>query len=343
MSSLLQQQQNSSNASANANSSTSDAEHDELQDTMGNAAIQDMLNGHSIDPASVFSGAYNNHQQQESSIKIALTEAQMRNVQIFQRHWEQHKTRYQQVAAQTDMPPKLIAALHWRESSGNFNTYLHQGDPLGKPAVNWPNNIPVFHKWEEAAIHALNMKKYNQKELSIEQDTTNFSQIATYAEAFNGLGYHNHGKQSPYVYAGASPYVSGKYVADRRYDPRHVDKQVGVVPLMGSVDGIQTQHDLSPSLLTHETAWNRVKNGQVLLKRGMNGMEVEALQQHLKDLGYLQSVDGDFGPGTERAVKEFQADFDLTIDGLVGSGTAAQVMTALQSNRSQNQEQTTIN
>ena len=332
---VQQQQQNSSNSSSGTQSS--DQEHDELQETMGNAAIQDMLNGHSLDPSSIFSGAYNNHQQQESSIKITLTEAQMRNVQQFQLHWEQNKTRYQQVAAQTDVPPKLIAALHWRESSGKFNTYLHQGDPLGKPAVNWPNNIPVFHKWEDAAIHALSMKKYNQQELSIQQDTTNLSQIATYAEAYNGLGYHNKGRQSPYVYAGASPYVSGKYVADSQYDSNHVDKQVGVVPLMGAVDGIQTQNDLSPALLNHDTAWDRVKNGHVLLKRGMNGMEVEALQQHLKDLGYLESVDGDFGPGTERAIKKFQEDFNLTTDGIVGSGTAGQVMTALLSKNSQNQ------
>ena len=82
MSSHLQQQQNQSSSQSNTGTQTSDAEHDELQETMGNAAIQEMLNGHSIDPASIFSGAYNNHQQQEPSIKIALTESQMRNVQL---------------------------------------------------------------------------------------------------------------------------------------------------------------------------------------------------------------------------------------------------------------------
>ena len=37
--------------------------------------------------------------------------------------------------ALVNVPAPLIAALHMRESSGKFNTYLHQGDPLGKPAV----------------------------------------------------------------------------------------------------------------------------------------------------------------------------------------------------------------
>ena len=75
----------------------------------------------------------------------------------------------------------------------------------------------------------------------------------------------------------------------------------------------------------------------------MNGMEVEALQKHLKDLGYVESVDGDFGPGTERAVKDFQRDFNLTIDGIVGSGTAAEIMTALRNKSTQDQQQPTMN
>jgi lysozyme family protein len=307
---------------------------------MGNAAIQEMLNNNSIDPTSIFASAYQNHEQQEPSLKIALNASQMRNVQLFQVHWEQNKARYQQVSNQSNVPAKLIAALHWRESSGNFNTYLHQGDPLGKPAVNWPNNIPLFHKWEDAAIHALNMKRYNQQELSIEKDTNDFSQIATYAEAYNGLGYSNHDRQSPYVYAGSSPYVSGKYVADGRYDSKHVDQQVGVVPLMGSIHGIESNTDLNPQLMNLETAWDKVKNSQILLRRGMDGIEVTALQHHLKDLGYMETIDGDFGPTTERAIRQFQQDHDLTVDALIGSGTAAQIDAALRYKSSRSQADT---
>ena len=343
MSGHSQQRQPHSTSSSTSTSSTGSGEHDELQDTMGNAAIQEMLNNHNIDPASIFASAYQNHQQQEANLKVALSESQMRNVQLFQVHWEQNKSRYEQVSTKSNVPAKLIAALHWRESSGNFNTYLHQGDPLGRPAVNWPTNIPLFHKWEDAAIHALDMKKYNQQELSIEKDTSGFSQLATYAEAYNGLGYSNHGKQSPYVYAGSSPYVSGKYVADGRYDSSHVDSQVGVVPLMGSIHGIDSNAELSPQLINIETSWDKVKNGQILLKRGMNGMEVKALQTHLKDLGYMESIDGDFGPSTERAIRQFQQDFDLSVDALVGSGTAAQIDVALRQNSREKADNTNIN
>ena len=85
------------------------------------------------------------HNATSRNLEIGMTDGQLFATRRFQENWEANKARYQAVAAQTDMPAKLIAALHWRESSGNFNTYLHQGDPLGRPAVNHPKNIPIFH------------------------------------------------------------------------------------------------------------------------------------------------------------------------------------------------------
>ena len=75
----------------------------------------------------------------------------------FKEHWTQYKAKYLAVAAQTHVPAELVAAIHWRESSGSFKKYLHQGDPLGKQAVNVPTNIPIFHDWHKAAVHALTL------------------------------------------------------------------------------------------------------------------------------------------------------------------------------------------
>ena len=336
------QQQNTQNQQSSNSQNTEQGEHDDLQETMGNAAIQEMLNTQNIDPDSIFARPYMENQARNSQIKITLSSAQMRNVQLFQAHWEKHQSRYQSVAAKANMPAKLIAALHWRESTGNFNTYLHQGDPLGRPAVNWPNNIPVFHKWEDAAVHALNMKRYNQNELNLTQNSTNIDSIATYAESYNGLGYHNRNKPSPYVYSGSSAYVAGKYVADGRYDSQHVDQQVGVVPLMGSINGLTSSNDLSPREITKEDLWDRVVSGQKILKRGAHGREVTVMQEHLKDLGYLESVDGDFGPGTERAIIDFQKDHELSPDAVVGPGTASAIMRALQNNQTRQQQGDTV-
>ena len=62
--------------------------------------------------------------------------------------------------------------------------------------------------------------------------------------------------------------------------------------------------------------------GLSTLRRGDQSSEVRVLQQYLKDLGYLSSEpDGQFGSGTERAVKLFQEANGLTADGIAGAGT----------------------
>ena len=54
----------------------------------------------------------------------------------------------------------------------------------------------------------------------------------------------------------------------------------------------------------------------MLLKIGSRGDDVKKLQEKLG-----LSADGAFGPGTEKAVKKWQIDNNLTPDGLVGEGT----------------------
>ncbi len=61
----------------------------------------------------------------------------------------------------------------------------------------------------------------------------------------------------------------------------------------------------------------------VTLRQGDSGESVSWLQWYLYKLDYLKEsdIDGDFGPTTLSAVKEFQTDKKLDVDGLVGSGT----------------------
>ncbi len=62
------------------------------------------------------------------------------------------------------------------------------------------------------------------------------------------------------------------------------------------------------------------------LKLGDDGSEVRRLQTRLKELGYYKgSVDGDFGEGTESAVKAFQQQNGLTVDGKAGSYTLSKL------------------
>ena len=60
-----------------------------------------------------------------------------------------------------------------------------------------------------------------------------------------------------------------------------------------------------------------------LLRRGMRGVEVAALQERLVELGFELAVDGIFGPETEGAVKKLQEVLGLDPDGIVGPVTSA--------------------
>lgn len=61
-----------------------------------------------------------------------------------------------------------------------------------------------------------------------------------------------------------------------------------------------------------------------MLRKGSKGNEVKTLQRLLIALGYScgsAGVDGDFGGGTDKAVKNFQKAKGLEIDGVVGKAT----------------------
>lgn len=65
-------------------------------------------------------------------------------------------------------------------------------------------------------------------------------------------------------------------------------------------------------------------NTKPTLKRGSKGEYVTALQTKLLQKGYdlgKYGIDGDFGSATEAAVKQFQKDHGLKVDGIVGANT----------------------
>ena len=146
----------------------------------------------------------------------------------FEANWAENKERYEAVAEKTGVPAELIAAIHWREGSGNFDTYLHNGDPLGSPTTHVPAGI-YFDKWEEAAIDAISSHRGDS---TLTADSTDLDAMADFAERYNGLGYRNRGVPSAYVWAGTDQYTSGKFVADGQYDPNAVDQQLGVMLML---------------------------------------------------------------------------------------------------------------
>ena len=71
-----------------------------------------------------------------------------------------------------------------------------------------------------------------------------------------------------------------------------------------------------------------MENVPPTLRLGMSGSYVERLQQDLSEKGYKlgpNGIDGNFDENTEKAVKAFQKDNNLTVDGIVGAETGRKV------------------
>lgn len=138
------------------------------------------------------------------------------------------KPRYQAVEAKTGVPWPVIAVIHMRESSQNWGRSLAQGDPWDRVSVNVPRGRGPFKSWEEAAIDAL----VNCHPFLAAKNDWSLGATLVNLELYNGAGYANKGRPSPYLWAGTDQYVSGKYVRDGIYDPNAVDKQPGCANLL---------------------------------------------------------------------------------------------------------------
>jgi len=146
----------------------------------------------------------------------------------------QNRHRYEAVskmvkeAGYSQIPWEFIAVAHNRESNGNFDTYLGNGQPLSQKTTIVPKGRGPFKDWEAGALDALiNCPPYAAKN----KDWSIGGTLAK-LEEYNGLGYASKGVPSPYLWAGTDQYVKGKYVSDGKYDPNHVDKQLGAAGLL---------------------------------------------------------------------------------------------------------------
>ena len=142
-----------------------------------------------------------------------------------------NRSRYEVVAKATGVPWDVIGVIHYRESSNDFRGVLHNGQKIigtGKKTTIVPKGRGPFSTWEEAAIDALaNCHPHLAKNKDWSIGTT-----LDKLEAYNGLGYRNKGLASPYLWAGTDQYAKGKYVADGKFDPNHVDQQLGVAAIL---------------------------------------------------------------------------------------------------------------
>jgi lysozyme family protein len=141
------------------------------------------------------------------------------------------KEQYQAVAAVTKVPWFVIAVIHEREASQSWKANLAQGDPWNRPSIHVPRGRGPFKSWQDAAVDALTKCAPYAARWT---DWTAGGAL-TLLEEYNGLGYANRGRPSPYIWASTDQYVSGKYVSDGHYDPNAVDHQLGCAALIAAM------------------------------------------------------------------------------------------------------------
>ena len=91
--------------------------------------------------------------------------------------------------------------------------------------------------------------------------------------------------------------------------------------------GPQTEDALnrSPATGFPKAPWDDKPRTLRLAIPRMEGSDVLKLQEGLKKAGIVVGTDGEFGPGTDKAVKEFQQQKGLKPDGIVGTRTRQQL------------------
>jgi lysozyme family protein len=149
---------------------------------------------------------------------------------------EASRARYEEVSSRTGVPWDVIGVIHYRESSGSFAGVLHNGQKIigtGRKTTIVPKGRGPFSSWEQAAVDAL----MNCHPFAGKNKDWSIAGTLDLLERYNGLGYRKKGLPSPYLWAGTDQYVKGKYVADGKYDPNHVDQQLGVAALLKKIRG----------------------------------------------------------------------------------------------------------
>jgi lysozyme family protein len=138
--------------------------------------------------------------------------------------------RYREVGDPLSIPWYFIGAVHALEGGFNFETHLHNGDPLTRKTTHVPKDRPNSgsppFRWVDSAKDALMMKGFHT------QANWSLPAMLYRWEAYNGFGYRPQGLPTPYLWSFSNHYTSGKFVQDGVFKPDAVSKQCGAAVML---------------------------------------------------------------------------------------------------------------
>ena len=161
---------------------------------------------------------------------------------------------YMEIAEITNLPPELIAAIHYRESAtdffnGTFNVHLHNGQPLGSTTTIAPIGVRFEEgQFVQAAAHALRGAPWDhdrntphdfevrRNQLGLTSDSRDIVAMVTFGVLYNGWGGRLGGDingLTAYAFNGTDILTSGRFVADGVFDPdADPGANVGIFPIL---------------------------------------------------------------------------------------------------------------
>lgn len=196
---------------------------------------------------------------------IIIGDSWVAEVQLFAKKAIANQARYQKVSDAIGCPWWFVAVVHYREASGDFNTYLGNGDPLHEVSVHVPAGRGPFDTWEEGAIDALRLEGFAH------ESDWSFASCCYRFESYNGWGYRINGQHefqchkqgnregtfdgvyqgsmqdttprnaAPYMYSGTQFYTKGLSIEDHSFYPDAIDDEPGCMILLKALeqDGIK--------------------------------------------------------------------------------------------------------
>jgi peptidoglycan hydrolase-like protein with peptidoglycan-binding domain len=225
------------------------------------------------------------------------------------------------------------------DSTGKYKGLLQLSDKEfqqlgGKNIFDPGENMKIGAKKLKAE-----MEKYKEK---TGQEPTAFDMYMVHQRGMAGYAKHKAEPNRPAwtALAEAEPGTHG-YPSNEAWGKATVYKNIPADELakMGGVDNITNEQFIEWWRKKYNQKTKQYNGGQGgskpgegketpkqrPLKKNDKGEDVKKLQEALKKAGYPVKVDGDFGKETEDALKKYQSDNKLTVDGVAGPQTNAKL------------------
>lgn len=261
-----------------------------------------------------------------TKLLAAMKTTKVREVNDTARRLLRNKHLYEPVSNKTGIPMGFIAASFEREASSNFSRSPAQGDPWNKKSTHVPKGRGPFDSWEAAALDAYHLNGLDK----VGAGNWTWELACFYGEIFNGLGYRDwHHMRSPYLWGGTNLQQPGKYVADGKFDAKHFDSQLGIIPVMRQMALIDSDFQIGDALpLVAETP-SAIPN----VTPAPAGVGGKTSNDGHRDMFWIQNalnmagaspklrVDGFYGRKTRQEIIDFQHANHLRVDGFAGPET----------------------